>query len=140
MSKPRKKWWSYVKACIRDYPKMCKELEARRSWFQEPDGSVSAAAMKPPRPTERRALDKIALEEFTGQEKREFDGVRMAIEELLKLPDGPDRFAVLNMVFWNENRRTLEGAAYHCHVSERTARRWHTEFINLVAEKMGLLS
>jgi len=138
MSKPRAKWGGYVKNCVRDYPRMCEELNNRREWLREPGGSVSASAMNPRRPTEKCALDKIAQEGCTGQQRREFDGVRTAIEELLKLPDGMERFAVLNLVFWSENRRTLAGAAFHCNVSERTARRWHTDFLNLVAEKMGL--
>ena len=138
MSKPREKWWGYVKACVRGYPGMCKELEDAQDWFKEPDGTHSAAAMRPRRPTERQALDNLSAVKFSGQKKREYDGVRLAIADVLRLPDGVERFKVLDMVFWQRHRRTLAGASVLCGVSERTARRWHTEFLYLVAEKMGL--
>ena len=136
MSKTKYLWWGYVKNCVRTYPRWCEELDGQQAWFQE---RKSVKAERPQRPTEYKALDHIIYAGFQGQKKVEFDGVRLALEETLKLDDGLERYAVLDLVFWNRNRKTLLGASIHCHVSKRTAERWHNEFLRLVAAHMGLL-
>ena len=137
MSKPREKWWGYVKNCIRDYPRMCDKLEEARRQNRDPDGTQGAAE-NPKRPTEREALNRLSVEVFQGRKKIEFDGVRLAVENTLRLPDGEDRIALLKLIFWSANKKTLAGAAMACHVSERTARRWHSDFIRLTAFYMNL--
>ncbi|MBQ9347474.1 MAG: hypothetical protein IJT94_09080 [Oscillibacter sp.] len=143
MSKTRDLWWGYVKNCIRSYPRWCAELEGWQSWLRDPDGSRKAWACCPKRVTENTALDNIAQSyqyvEFCGQRRVEFDGVRFALEETLAMEDGLERYKVLNLIFWARDRKNIAGAALERHVSERTARRWHTEFIRLVAKKMRLI-
>ena len=133
----RHKWWGYVKNCIRDYPRMMREHESIKGKREALDGLLNAAD-ELNRPTEREALNHAAVG-FQGQEKIEFDGVGKAIQETKNLPDGAERLTLLNLVFWNRNRKTLLGASLYCHVSKRTAERWHNEFIRLVAVYMGLL-
>ena len=139
MSKTRDLWWGYVKNCVRLYPRWCEELEGWQSWLKDKDGSRAAWAGRPRRVTEIKALNHLAVVGFQGQRKVEFNGVRKALEETLAMEDGLERYGVLNLVFWEKNRKTIAGAALECHVSERTARRWHTEFIRLTASHMGLL-
>lgn len=143
MSKTRDLWWGYVKNCVRFYPRWCEELEGWQSWLKDKDGSRAAWASRPMRVTENKALDHIAMLSedvgFCGRRKVEFNGVRKALEETLAMEDGLDRYGVLNLIFWEKNRKTIAGAALERHVSERTARRWHTEFIRLTASHMGLL-
>ena len=68
---------------------------------------------------------------------REHSAVERAVGVTRGLPDGAERMALVDMIFWRRSH-TLSGAADACHVSERTARRWHTAFIRLVAQKFGL--
>lgn len=129
MSRPREKWWGYVKACIRDYPAVCQELETRKR---------AASDSGPARPTEWEALLHLEGEQvLQGQRAREFCGVRNAVRETAGLKDGPERLRMIEMVFWKRSH-TLSGAALECHVSMRTARRWHGDFIRLAAYHMNL--
>ena len=136
MSKPREKWWGYVKACIREYPATYKKLETARQEAVVPKSG-------PSRPTEWEAL--LHMTDFLpgdsdilqGQRSREFYGVRAALIETAGLKDGPERLQIIGAVFF-KGTHTLSGAAALCHVSERTARRWHGDFIRLTASHMKL--
>ena len=77
-------------------------------------------------------------ESWTGQRRREYDGVRMAIEETEKLPDGERRVSIIRLSLWG-NQYTLQGAAVQNYVSVKTAQRWRNAFIILTARHMGLL-
>ena len=70
--------------------------------------------------------------------ERENAAVSRALEETSTLPGGADRRRLIDLVFFAQTH-TLEGAAQQLHCSVRTARRWHTDFIRLVAKKYGLL-
>lgn len=76
--------------------------------------------------------------EVSGVALREKEAVRAAVETTERLENGSDRLMVIDMVFWSRTH-TLEGAAMQVHVSERTARRWHTEFITLVGKCRGMM-
>ena len=69
-----------------------------------------------------------------GLEKREMDAVRRACEYTLRLRDGRDRMALVEIVFWKRTHN-LQGAALKLSVSERTALRWHGDFIKAVARE-----
>lgn len=125
-------WWGYVKNCIRAYPDRRRQMEAG----DVPTGHMrSDTSLGLPRPTERQAILNLCLKK---QWHLEYDGVRLAIVETEKLPDGQDRISLIDMIFW-KGTHTIQGAALQCHVSERTARRWHGAFISLTAVHMGLL-
>ena len=136
MSKPREKWWGYVKACIREYPSTYKALETARM-------EATVPGKNPSRPTEWEAL--LHMTDFLpgdsdilqGQRGKEFYGVRAALIETAGLKDGPERLQIIGAVFF-KGTHTLTGAAALCHVSGRTARRWHGDFIRLTASHMGL--
>lgn len=73
-----------------------------------------------------------------GNDLREREAVERAVRQTMRLDNGQDRLRVVELVFWQQTH-TLEGAAMMVPCSERTARRWHTEFIRLVAREYGLL-
>lgn len=73
-----------------------------------------------------------------GVTLREREAVRRALEQTERMEDGQGRLRVIEMVLLKQTH-TLEGAALMVPCSERTARRWHTEFIKLVAKEFGLL-
>lgn len=76
--------------------------------------------------------------EVSGVALREKEAVRAAVEATEQLDSGADRLLVVDLVFWSRTH-TLEGAAMQVHVSERTARRWHTDFIILVGKYRGMM-
>jgi len=76
--------------------------------------------------------------EVSGNALKEKEAVKAAVSQTETLENGRDRLALVNMVFWKQTH-TLTGAAMQIHCSDRTARRWHTEFIRSVAKNYGLL-
>lgn len=132
MSKPRNKWWSYVKWMIRLYPMRVEELSRRQAATVTPNYSAMPKGSDPSRTTEN--LGTISL---GNPADREMDAVRLAIEDTLKLKDGNYRMILVDLVFWRKTH-TLNGAALELHTSERTAERWHNDFIHQVAKNFGL--
>ena len=84
------------------------------------------------------ALAAGPLQILQGKSEREFQAVNSAIMATKTYKDGEIRLQMLTLIFWKQSH-TLQGAALKVHVSGRTARRWHTEFIRLVASFYGLL-
>lgn len=133
MSKPRYKWWGYVKWVIRDYPAKCEEMKAMRVMAVTPSYSPQGHGSEASRTTEL-----VALRGFTGQKEREYEAVRQAAEETANYRDGTFRMKFIELLFWKKTH-TLEGAAMACNVCSATARAWHREFIRLVAANLGLM-
>ena len=103
MSKPRYKWWGYVKWVIRDYPAKCERFETLSGWSA-----------------------------------REYAAVKVALCEAEQLPEGVLITRLVDLIFLR-NTHTLQGAAMVLHISERTAERWHGNFIRAVAHHLGFL-
>lgn len=133
MSKPRYKWWGYVKWVIRDYPDKCRELQMMQTQSCTANYSGSVRGSEAQRNTEN-----TALRGFSGQREREFSGVEQAIEETRRMKNGAERLKLIDLVFFSKTH-TLSGAALACYVGERTALEWHGDFIRCVAKHMGLL-
>lgn len=68
----------------------------------------------------------------TELERKELEAVRNAVEKTSVMSSGQERIALVQMVFWTRSHN-VPGAAMALHVSERTALRWHGDFIKLVA-------
>ena len=67
-----------------------------------------------------------------GLERREMEAVRRACERTLRLRDGRTRMDLIEIVFWKRSHN-LQGAAMKIGVSDRTALRWHGDFIKAVS-------
>ena len=132
MSKPRYKWWGYVKWCVADYPAKCAEL-AEMSGIGVPKSDGLPHSHEAQRTTEN-----IALGKFSGQREREYEAVRKAIEITRRRKDGTEVLKLIDLVFWKRSH-TLSGAALKCCVSYRTACEWHGFFIRLTAKQLGYL-
>ena len=86
------------------------------------------------------------IRRYPGRQGRELHGVALAEQEAVQsaiddtecMTDGGKRLELINMVFW-ENQYKLPGAALQIPCSERTALRWHSDFVKLVAKKRGLM-
>lgn len=133
MSKPRYKWWGYIKAVIRSYPGLKKEYEDlhEQSITAKISGMPCGGGVS-------RGTEDIAVRELSYTKQREYEAVRRAVEATRLMKTGKDRIELVDMVFWKKSH-TLSGAAYKLSISETTAQRYHGEFIRLVARHYGLL-
>lgn len=133
MSKPRYKWWGYIKNVIRDYPRLKQEYEA----LHEQSVTPSMSGM-PGGGGASRAVENLAIRELPKAEQRDYEAVQKAIDGTQRLETGEDRLKLVRLVFWKNQK--LKDAAYKCHVSYDTACNYHWEFIMLVAYHKDLLT
>lgn len=71
-------------------------------------------------------------EAITELERREREAVRRAVDETFRAGSGRLRIELIEMVYWRKSHQ-LQGAAMKLGISERTALRWHGDFIKTVA-------
>ena len=133
ISKPRYKWWSYIKAVIREYPAHRERLQAAQS-----TSTVASISGMPHSPNVSRQTEQAALKQLPQVEQKEYDAVKKAIEATERYKNGRERLYVIDLVFWKRTH-TLEGAALMVPCSYKTARAWHGEFIRMVASCYGLM-
>lgn len=134
MSKPRYKWWSYVRWMIRLYPERLAELrqlqDARiTTRYDGQPGRCSGV---------NRSTEKLGTVSLGAVVDREFDAVRRALEETAALPDGDLRLQLIDLYYWKRTH-DLDGASRAVHISESTGRLWHGRFVQDVARNFGLL-
>ena len=132
MSKPREPWWPYVKNVLRAYPAMKRELDAIRSQSVTTHYNATGGSSGPGRSTEQ-----VAMRELPPQRMKEYEAVRKAIRDTGHRQDGKLRNDIIRLVYFRK-RYNLSGAAWACHVSDRTARQWHGDFLRMVAANLGL--
>ena len=133
MSKPRYGWWGYVKYIIRQYPALKQEYSELHSQ------SVTANTSGMPRGNSAsRSTEVIAIRELPSTKQREYEAVKKAVETTERMTASRDRLKIIDLVFWKRSH-TLDGAALTIPCSYMTARRYHAEFIMLVASVYGLL-
>ncbi len=134
MGKSRYGWWGYVKDMIRRYPMLRAEYadlhtqSVTPAYSGAPGGSGGV----------RRTAEDVAIRELPSNKQREYEAVRRAVEATEQMNASRDRLQIINLVFWKRSH-TLDGAAMTIPCSYRTARRYHAEFIALVAEMYGFL-
>ena len=134
MSKPRYKWWSYVRWMIRLYPERVAELRRR----QEANTTAAYGIRAPSGSDVHRSTEDLGTVSLGSVVDREMQAVRLALEEIAAMPNGDQRLRIIEMYHWKRTH-TLDGASYAAGVSDVTGRRWNAEFIGLVAKYFGLL-
>ncbi len=133
MSKPRYKWWSYVKWMIRLQPEREAELRRRQ------EASVTANYNAMPHSNEpQRTTENLGLITLGNPADREMDAVRKAVEDTKRLKTGKTRLEIITLVYWKKTH-TLQGACDAVFVAYDTGKVYHAEFIRLVAKHFGLL-
>lgn len=134
MSKPRYKWWGYIKNVIRAYPALKREYDDlhKQSITANMSGMPSGGAIS-------RGVENIVARELPKPEQQEYDAVRKAILATERMKTGPDRLKLVNLVFW-KNSHTLGGAAMVVNVSYETAVEYHRDFIMLTAYHKELIT
>lgn len=133
MSNPRNIWWSYVKAMIRRFPVLKSELEAMKEPSITAKYSHEGHGSGISKPTEQ-----TALRQLSPVKQKEYDAVNAAINVTLANPQGEDHMQLIQNMYWSRVHYNLAGAAQKVPTSEVTAKRWHRDFVYLVAEFYGL--
>ena len=132
MSKPRYRWWGYVKAVIRAYPALDKAM-------REPIYTPTTArySTQPPQAGDGRGVECAVIKKLTKRDMEEYEAVSAAIRETERLPNGKARLKIIDLVYW-QGTHTLAGAGLQVGYSYRRARDLHQQFVCAVAEILGL--
>ena len=132
MSKPKYMWWSFVKAMIRGYPIL------ERNWKELHATSITANYSAMPKGGNAgRTVENVAQRQMPPDDQRMYDAVSKAIELTRFLPEGKRRMDMIALVYWGKKPMPLKSAALHLYISERTAKRWHGNFVRCVAQCYG---
>lgn len=134
MSKPRYKWWGYIKNVIRAYPELKKQYDE----LHQQNVTASLTGM-PGGGNVSRGTENIAIRELPKPKQAEMEAVRMAIQATERMKTGKDRMRIVQLVFWKQSH-TLQGAAMAIPVSYDTAINYHGDFIMTVAYFRGMIS
>ena len=134
MSKPRYKWWGYIKSVIRSYPELKKQYDElhRQNITASISGMPGVGGVS-------RGTENIALKELPKTKQAELEAVELAIQATKRMKTGKDRIRMVELVFWKQSH-TLQGAAMAIPVSYDTAINYHGDFITTVAFFRGLIS
>lgn len=133
MSKPRYRWWGYVKNVIRAYP------ELKKAALGQPSVSL-IAKYGPTIPSgggEGRPVESVAVKRLTNDDAREYEAVRKAVQDEEKRSDASAKLKIIELVYWKRSH-TLWGAGREVGYSYRQTRRMHEQFIHAVAANLGL--
>lgn len=137
MSKPRYKWWGYIRNVIRGYPGLKEELNDLHSTnmiaqYGSTGGGRSSDISD--------SVYKSAIKELPTQKRKEYEAVNAAKWTTEKYPNGKQRVEMIRLMYWCENYSyNLVGAGLKVGYEEAQAKRIHREFVLLVAEYMGML-
>ena len=84
-------------------------------------------------------METIVLRKLPDEDdQKAYDAVTRAVEITRLLPDGEERIALIRYAYWGKTKHPLKHAALYAHVSEPTAKRWHGNFVRLVAKYCDL--
>lgn len=132
MSNAKYDWWGYIKGVIRRYPTLraeCAAIHTQNVITRYGESGRNSSG-------EQRKTEATAIKILGCMKQKELESVENAIKATRSLSGGENRIKLIDIVFW-QRTHTLTGAAAKCYISERTARRWHTDFIKTVAKFYG---
>lgn len=86
-----------------------------------------------------RTTENIALQQLPRAIQNEYDAVTRAIDITMLMPDGEKRVELIRKMYWRKIKQNLDVAASELYISERTGKRWHGAFIELVGECAGYI-
>ena len=126
MSKPRYRWWGYIRNVIRAYPELKKEYEE----LHQQSVTANTSGMS--------GGNGLSLRELPKTKQKEYDAVSRAIEITKRMPNGIQRLQIIDLVYWKRTH-TVEGAAMKVGYSVDRGKQLHGEFVRLVAKCYGFL-
>lgn len=132
MSKPRYRWWGYVKNVILAYP------ELRERLLETPETAVTARYGPQTRQNGTgRPIERSAVQRLSSRDTEEYEAVNAAIRETARMSNGEARLAIIDLVYWKRSH-TLAGAGMQIGYSYRRTKDLHQQFVCAVAENLGL--
>ena len=132
MSKPRYRWWGYVKNVIRAYP------ELRERLLEAPETAVTAGyGPQARRNGSGRPIERSVVQRLSGRDAEEYEAVNAAIRETARMSNGEARLAIIDLVYWKRGKACVEEAGRRVGYSPKQAKRICVEFIRLVAFYLG---
>lgn len=133
MSKPRYKWWGYVRGIVRAYPELKREYNElhRQTVTASTSGLPGGGGVS-------RGTENIAVRELPYTKQREYEAVKRAVDTTKRLPNGAQRMKIIELVYWKRSH-TVEGAAMRAGYSPDRGKQLHGDFIRLVAKYYGLM-
>lgn len=133
MSKPRYRWWGFVRRMIRDYPGLKNQLDDLHQQSVTPSLSGMPGGGAINRSTEMTALRQLS----NPDDQAAYEAVTKAVEVTLLKSGGDEKLALIRLMYWASCPRSFTAAADELHISSRTARRWHAQFVRTVAVCYG---
>lgn len=133
MSRPRYRWWSYVKNMIRSYP----TLKERADAMKQQQITPQLTGMPRGKNGVSKPTENAALRELPRTEQRELEAVQKTIDQIRRKKNGSEILKLVKLVYWDRSH-TIFGASNVLHVSERTAKGMNLTFVYKVAENYGL--
>ena len=131
MSKPRYKWWGYIRKVVWAYP----ELKQKYEELHQQSLTACIGGM-PAGGGVSRGTENIAVRELPPTEQKEYDAVRRAIELTRKMPKGKLRLGIIDQVFWKK-RKNLQDAGDAVGYAYKMARDIQSTFLKLVGQEYG---
>lgn len=137
MGKTREPWWGFCRNITRMYPEYLARYRVLHgasmtaNYTGLPGGNIPG-----------RSTEEVATRELTQTEQRSLDAVEAAIRATRRRKDGKDRLSLIRLVYWPSQPAQalkLYEACVKVNISERTAKRWHRDFILTVARFRGFL-
>lgn len=126
-------YWAGAMEAVREYPKHKAELQRLHS--QKITANLNgmhggSGAL--------RTTENIATKELPPAKQKDYEAVRLAIEQTQRLRNADEIMELIRLKYWQGNDFTLADIAMRLHYSEATIRRWHGEFIRKVLKNRGL--
>lgn len=134
MSKPRARWWGFVRRMIRDYPGLKNALTDLRQQTVTASLSGMPGGGGSGRSTETAALRRLP----DPDDQAAYEAVAKAVELTALKPGGQEKIELIRLMYWARCPKTLAAAADELYISSRTAKRWHAQFVRTVAMCHGL--
>lgn len=126
-------YWAGAKEAVRAYPKHKAELQRLHS--QKITANLNGM---PGGGGASRTTENIALKELSPSKQKDYEAVHLAIEQTQRERSGDEVMKLIRMKYWQGNELTLADIALRLHYSEKTMKRWHSEFIRKVLKNRGL--
>ena len=132
MSKPRYWWYWNVCRTIGEFPKLDRQVrdmsrqKITPGYSSQPGGQSSG-----------RAVEDIAVRVLSSREYEDYAAVQAAINTAQTWRDGADVLEIVRLHAWIWPRESLESAARRVHVSQSTAKRMYSRFVDEAARELG---
>ncbi len=132
MGKAKEKWWRSAREILWRYPQLKKEHDELHSQ------SLTADLSGMPRGgSASRTTEMIALRQLPPADEQEYQEVTNALRITKSLPDGESKVKLIELMYFKHGGIKMENAALKVNVSYSNARRWHKEFLYLIAKLHG---